>query len=128
MLDTNICIYVIKRRPLVALDTFNKHAGQLCISAITLAELFHGAEKSQHLEQNLNIIEDFISHLDVLAYDNNAATHYGDIRVQLERQGTPIGINDLHIAAHARSRGLTLVTNNEREFARVEGLRLQNWV
>ncbi len=127
MLDTNICIYVIKRRPLSALETFNRHAGQIAISAITLAELLHGAEKSQHVERNLHVVEDFVSHLDVLDYTAQAAAHYGDIRAVLERSGTPIGINDLHIAAHARASGLTLVTNNEREFDRVPGLRLQNW-
>lgn len=128
LLDTNIAIYVIKHRPLTALDTFNRHAGQLSISTITLAELFHGAEKSAKPEHNLRQVEDFVSRLDVLEYGSKAAAHYGDIRANLERKGTPIGINDLHIAAHARSEGLTLVTNNLREFERVEALRLENWV
>jgi tRNA(fMet)-specific endonuclease VapC len=128
MLDTNIVIYVIKRRPIEALDTFNLHTGQTCISSITLAELLHGAEKSTQPEHNLRQVEDFVSRLDVLEYDNKAAAHYGDIRADLERKGTPIGVNDLHIAGHARSQGLTLVSNNLREFDRVEALRLSNWV
>ena len=128
MLDTNIAIYVIKRRPPEALATFNQHAGQLCISSITLAELMHGAEKSAKPDHNLRQVEDFTSRLTVLEYSNKAAAHYGDIRAALERKGTPIGVNDLHIAGHARSEGLTLVTNNLQEFERVEALRLENWV
>lgn len=128
MLDTNIAIYVIKHRPVSALETFNRHAGHLCISSITLAELFHGAEKSVKPDHNLRQIEDFVSRLEVLEYGSKAASHYGDIRSDLERKGSTIGINDLHIAGHARSEGLTLVTNNLREFERVEGLRLDNWV
>lgn len=128
MLDTNIVIYVIKRRPIAVLDTFNLHAGQLSISSITLAEMLHGAEKSAKPDENLRQVEDFISRLEVLDYDQKAATHYGDIRATLERQGTPIGINDLHIAGHARSTGLILVTNNLREFERVDALRLENWI
>ena len=128
MLDTNIAIYVIKRRPLKALEIFNRHAGQLCISSITLAELIHGVEKSAKPEHNLRQVEDFASRLTVLEYGNKAAAHYGDIRAVLERKGRSIGVNDLHIAGHARSEGLTLVTNNLKEFERVEALRLENWV
>ena len=128
MLDTNIAIYVIKRRPPEALATFNQHAGQLCISSITLAELTHGAEKSAKPDHNLRQVEDFTSRLTVLEYGNKAAAHYGDIRAALERKGTPIGVNDLHIAGHVRSEGLTLVTNNLKEFERVEALRLVNWI
>jgi len=128
MLDTNIAIYVIKRRPISALAIFNRHAGELSISSITLAELLHGAEKSEQRERNLNRVEDFVSRLDVLDYGSKAADHYGDIRADLERSGTPIGINDLHIAGHARSEGLVLVSNNLKEFERVKGLRLENWV
>lgn len=128
MLDTNIAIYVIKRRPVDALKTFNQHAGQLCISSITLAELLHGVEKSDRVDHNLRQVEDFVSRLTVLEYGNKAAAQYGDIRADLERKGTPIGVNDLHIAGHARSEGLALVTNNFREFERVPGLRLENWV
>ena len=128
MLDTNIVIYVIKRHPLEVLSTFNQNAEYMCISSITLAELIHGAEKSAKPAHNLQQVEDFISRLEVLDYCNKAAAHYGDIRANLERKGTPIGVNDLHIAGHTRSEGLTLVTNNLREFERVEGLRLENWV
>ncbi len=128
MLDTNIVIYVIKRRPLKALKVFNQHAGQMCISSITLAELLHGVEKSAKPDHNLRQVEDFVSRLEVLEYGAKAASHYGVIRTDLERKGTPMGVNDLHIAGHARSEGLILVTNNLREFKRVEALRLENWV
>ncbi len=128
MLDTNIVIYVIKRRPIEAMGIFNLHAGQMCISSITLAELLHGAEKSAKPEHNLRQVEDFVSRLEVLEYGIKAAAHYGNIRAVLERKGTPIGVNDLHIAGHARSEGMTLVTDNLREFERVEALRLDNWV
>ena len=128
MLDTNIAIYVIKRRPPEALATFNQHAGQLCISSITVAELMHGVEKSAKPDHNLRQVEDFTSRLTVLEYGNKAASHYGDIRAVLERKGAPVGVNDLHIAGHARSEGLILVTNNLKEFERVEALRLENWV
>jgi len=127
MLDTNIVIYVIKRRPIELLDIFNRHVGQMCISSITLAELLHGVEKSSMPDHNLRQVEDFISRLDVLTYGSKAAAHYGEIRAELERKGTPIGVNDLHIAGHARSEGLTLVSNNLREFERVDALRLVNW-
>ena len=128
MLDTNIVIYVIKRRPLGILEIFNAHAGQMCISSITLAELLHGVEKSSMISQNMRKVEDFVSRLVVLPYDSSAASHYGDIRANLEKKGTPIGVNDVHIAGHARSEALILVSNNIREFERVEGLRLENWL
>jgi len=128
MLDTNIAIYVIKRRPLDALDTFNQHAGQMCISSITLSELLHGVEKSAQPDHNLRQVESFVSRLDVLDYTSKASAHYGDIRSNLEKKGKTIGVNDLHIAGHARSEGLILVTNNLKEFERVEALRLDNWV
>lgn len=128
MLDTNIAIYVIKRRPPEALTTFNLHAGQLCISSITLSELLHGVEKSSRPDHNLRQVEDFVSRLTLLEYGSKAAAHYGNIRTDLELKGKTIGVNDLHIAGHARSEGLTLVTNNLKEFERVEALRLENWV
>ena len=127
LLDTNIVIYVIKRRPPQALGIFNQHAGRMAISAITLAELLHGVEKSSVPAVNLAVVEDFCSRLDVLPYGAKAAQHYGAIRAGLEKQVQPIGVNDLHIAAHARSEGLTLVTNNLHEFARVPALQLENW-
>lgn len=128
LLDTNICIYVIKRRPIEVLVKFNESAGRLAISAITLSELLHGAEKSQQVAKNLKAIEDFCSRLEVLPYADEAAAHYGDIRADLERKGMPIGVNDIHIAAQARASGLILVTNNECEFVRVSGLRVENWL
>ncbi len=128
MLDTNIVIYVIKRRPVELLDVFNRHFGQMCISSITLAELLHGVEKSSKPDHNLSVVEDFVSRLEVLEYGSKAAAHYGQIRADLEKKGTPIGVNDLHIAGHARSEGLTLVSNNTGEFERVEALRVVNWI
>ena len=128
MLDTNIIIYVIKRRPPEVHDTFNKYAGLMCISSITYAELCHGVEKSAKPEQNRSAVEDFVSRLVILPYDEKAAQHYGDIRAELEKAGTPIGVNDLHIGGHARSEGLSLVTNNLSEFNRIAGLRLENWL
>ena len=127
LLDTNIVIYVIKRRPIEALEIFNENAGRMAISSITLAELLHGAEKSSKPPANLAVVEDFCSRLEVLAYGAKAAQHYGLIRAALELRGQTIGVNDLHIAAHARSEGLTLVTNNLREFERVDALQLENW-
>lgn len=128
LLDTNIVIYVMKRRPPELLHVFNAHAGHMAISVITLAELMHGAEKSSQPLRNLAVIEDFCSRLEVLPYSAKAAQHYGAIRAVLEKGGEPIGANDLHIAAHARSEGLTLVTNNMREFSRVPALQVENWV
>ena len=128
LLDTNIVIYVIKNRPLSVLKTFNQNHGRMAISSITLAELAHGVEKSADPARNLAVVEDFVSRLDVLPYDDRAAWQYGLIRATLERQGTPIGVNDLHIASHARSLGLTIVTNNLREFERVPGVCVENWV
>ena len=127
LLDTNIVIYVIKRRPLAALQLFNENAGHMAISSITLAELLHGAEKSNEPARSRAVVEDFCSRLEVLPYGPKAALHYGSIRASLERLGRPIGVNDLHIAAHARSEGLTLISNNMREFERVEALQLANW-
>ena len=109
------------------LESFNRHAGRMAISAITLSELLHGVEKSAAPERNLDVVENFCSRIDLLSYGPKASLHYGQIRTALERRGTPIGVNDLHIAAHARSEGLTLVSNNLREFERVEGLLLENW-
>ncbi|WP_347888803.1 type II toxin-antitoxin system VapC family toxin [Nitrosomonas europaea] len=128
MLDTNIAIYVIKRRPIEVLVTFNRYADMMCVSAVTEAELLHGAEKSQQREHNLRQVADFLSRLEVLSYTSKAAGHYGDIRADLERKGKLIGVNDLHIAAHARSEGFILVSNNLREFERVDGLRLEDWI
>jgi tRNA(fMet)-specific endonuclease VapC len=128
LLDTNIVIYVIKRRPIEVMGVFNENAGRMAISAITLSELFHGAEKSAKVAQNLTVVEEFASLLEVLPYTAKASQHYGAIRSALEKAGRPIGVNDMHIAAHARSEGLTLVTNNLGEFERVPGLVTENWI
>ncbi len=124
LLDTNIVIYVLKRRPVEVLATFNANASRMAISSITLAELMHGAEKSSRVGENLSVIEDFCSRLIVLPYGAKAAQHYGAIRAALEKIGQPIGVNDLHIAGHARSEGLVLVTNNMAEFERVRALTI----
>jgi tRNA(fMet)-specific endonuclease VapC len=127
LLDTNIAIYVIKQRPVSALQVFNQHAGHMAMSVITLAELLHGAEKSAKPSANLAVVEDFCSRLEILPYLAKAAQHYGAIRAALETLGTPIGVNNLHIAAHARSEGLVLVTHNTREFDRVPALQVEDW-
>jgi tRNA(fMet)-specific endonuclease VapC len=127
LLDSNIVIHVIKRRPLSALQLFNDNEGHMAISSITLAELLHGAEKSNAPVRSLATVEDFCSRLEILPFGAKAAQHYGSIRAALEKQGQSIGVNDMHIAAHARSEGLTLVSNNLREFERVEALRFDNW-
>jgi tRNA(fMet)-specific endonuclease VapC len=128
MLDTNIVIYILKRRPLEILSTFNANANRMAISSITLAELTHGAEKSDRVTENLEVIDNFCSRLEVLPYGEKAAQHYGAIRAVLEKLGQPIGVNDIHIAGHARSEGLALVTNNVSEFERVPGLEIENWI
>jgi tRNA(fMet)-specific endonuclease VapC len=127
LLDTNIVIYVMKRRPVQVLQVFNENAHRMAISAITLSELFHGAEKCAKVSENLGAIDDFCSRLEVLPYTARASQHYGAIHSALERTGQTIGVNDLHIAAHARSEGLILVTNNVGEFARVPALMVENW-
>jgi tRNA(fMet)-specific endonuclease VapC len=109
------------------LERFNRHSGHMAISAITLSELLHGVEESAAPDRNLTVVENFCGRLEVLPYGGKACLHYGQIRASLERQGLPMGVNDLHIAAHARSEGLTLVINNLREFQRVDGLLLDNW-
>jgi tRNA(fMet)-specific endonuclease VapC len=128
MLDTNICIYVIKNRPPRLRDRFSDFADQLCISIITLAELIYGAEKSARPHENLTVVEQFCARLEVLPFAERAATHYGQLWAELERTGQRIGVHDMMIGAHARSEGLTVVTNNLREFRRMPGLRLENWV
>lgn len=128
MLDTNIVIYTFKNKPVVVKEAFVRHYGQSCISSVSLMELVYGAEKSSNPERNLTEIEGFISRIDVIPYDDIAANHTGQIRAELAELGTPIGPYDQMIAGHARSQGLILVTNNMREFERVPGLRLENWV
>ncbi|MDO7904601.1 tRNA(fMet)-specific endonuclease VapC [Pseudomonas sp. K1(2024)] len=128
MLDTNMCIFTIKNRPQEVREAFKRHDGQMCISTLTLMELIYGAEKSSSPERNLANVEGFAARLDVLDYDQAAAAHTGQLRAELARIGKPIGPYDQMIAGHARSRGLTVVTNNRREFDRVPGLRVVDWV
>ena len=128
MLDTNICIFTIKNRPQEVRSAFKQHHGQMCISTVTLMELIFGAEKSSNPEHNLADVEAFAARLEVLEYDQEAAAHTGQLRAELGRQGQPIGPYYQMIAGHARSRGLIVVTNNRREFDRVPGLRVEDWV
>lgn len=128
MLDTNICIYVMKTYPPELRDKFNALAEQLCISSITLGELHYGAEKAARRVENLKAIEHFVARLEVLSFGDKAAAHYGQLRAELERAGTPRGPHDMQIGGHARSEGLIIVTSNLREFARMPGVRVENWV
>lgn len=129
MLDTNICIYLIKRKPSQVLKKFQAHVlGDICVSSITVAELQYGVEKSQHPKQNQAALDLFLTPLEIVDFDSSAAQNYGQIRANLERLGTPIGAYDLLIAGHAQSLELTLVTNNTREFTRVPKLSVENWV
>lgn len=128
MLDTNICIYVMKNRPPALRDRFDSIHETLCISVITLAELYYGAEKSDRTAENLRGVERFANGLAVLPFDPAAAAHFGQLRAHLKRKGTPASAQDILIGAHARSEGLTLVTNNRREFDRMPGLLVENWV
>ena len=127
MLDTNIVIYTIKNRPVGVREVFIRHSGQMAISAVTFGELIYGAERSSQPERNLNDIEGMVARLEVLPFDELAAAHFGQLRAELARAGTPIGPYDQMIAGHARAAGLVLVTNNVDEFKRVPGLRIENW-
>lgn len=127
-MDTNICIYIIKKRPEKIFRKFRRLSiGDVAISSITYSELMLGVRKSSRPEQNEVALRQFTSPLQILPYTEEAALVYGEIRAQLERKGTPIGPLDTLIAAHANSLDLTLVTNNVKEFSRVPGLRVQNW-
>lgn len=129
LLDTNICIYIKRERPPgVRAHLARLHPGSVGMSVITWGELLFGASKSQQSELARERLQALAQVIPVQPMPAQVAEHYGDIRAALERQGTPIGNNDLWIAAHARAAGLTLVTNNEREFVRVAGLKLANWV
>lgn len=127
LLDTNICIYVMNERPAEALTQFLAHEDEgIGISVVTASELFFGVHKSGS-KRNRTALDMFLAPLEVFDFDLEAARQYGELRAQLEKKGTPIGSLDMQIAAHALALDLTLVTNNEREFKRVPGLRLENW-
>ena len=128
MLDTNICIYIIKQQPATVLKRFLEYQiGDICISSITLAELRYGVAKSTHEEKNAKALDEFILPLEIVSFDDAAAHLYGEIRAMLEKAGTPIGAMDMLIAAHALSLGIPLVTNNRREFVRIPALTSIDW-
>jgi len=128
LLDTNIVIYTMKNRPQRVKRRFQQHHGQMGISTVTIGELVFGAEHSQQTERNLADLEALAARLEVLPFDNQAAFHFGQIRAALYRTGQPIGPYDMMIAGQARAAGLKLVTNNVKEFERVPGLLLENWI
>ena len=129
MLDTNICIYIIKNKPESVIKELKRHdPKEICISAITYAELIHGVEKSMAVDKNRLALTLLLSNIEVLDFDINAANNYGKIRTYLEKQGTPIGPLDMMIAAHAQSLGYSIVPNNITEFMRVPNLGVCNWV
>lgn len=128
MLDTNICIYIIKNRSQSVKERFKTYdIGDLALSSITVSELYFGAYKSMHVDKNLLALEHFLMPFDIVSYDANAAKIYGQIRASLEKSGQVIGGLDMQIAALALSLDMTLVTNNTREFQRVDNLKLDNW-
>ena len=128
MLDTDICIYIVKRKPLRVLKRLElMQPDQLSMSAITFAELMNGAKKSQRVEANVSRLNALGEILEICSFDQQAAVAYGDVRSSFEKRGEVIGAHDLLIAAHALSLDRILVTNNEREFKRVEGLKVDNW-
>ena len=129
LLDTNICIYLIKRKPQEVLQRFNAYdVGDIAISSITVAELEFGAQKSKFTQENKQALMQFLLPLTIVDFDASAANTYGEIRAKLEKKGTPIGSLDTLIAAHAISLKATLITNNVKEFVRVSGLKIENWV
>jgi len=128
MLDTNICIYLIKQKPPEVLRHFHRHAvGDIGISAITLAELRYGVSKSMHAEKNCQALEEFVLPLEIGDFDERAAEEYGRIRADLEKAGKPIGAMDMLIGAHARALGATLVTSNMKELKQIKGLKVIDW-
>jgi tRNA(fMet)-specific endonuclease VapC len=128
MLDTDTVIYTVKNRPQRVRKVFEQHSSQMGISTVTSRELIYGAEKSSQAERNLADIAEMAARLEVLPFDTAAAAHFGQIRAELAKTGRPIGPYDQMIAGHARSLGLILVTNNVREFKRIPGLRIKNWI
>lgn len=128
MLDTNICIYTIRHKPEQVFLKLQEHdPSEICISSVTYAELVHGVEKSQSIEKNRVALALLLAGIEIMDFDSYAAESYGKIRADLEKAGKPIGPLDMLIAGHAKSLGCTVVTNNTREFMRVNGLQLENW-
>ena len=128
LIDTNICIYVMNKRPREVIQKFkNTEIGQVAISSISVSELYYDVFKSKLQKQNSKRLEEFLTPFEILPYDENASKFYGSIRSQLESQGSVIGPLDMLIAAHALSNDLVLVTNNEKEFNRIESLKIENW-
>jgi tRNA(fMet)-specific endonuclease VapC len=128
LLDTNICIYLIKKKPLSVIKHFNAYpAGTIGISSVTVAELEFGVQKSRYPSENQEALEQFLLPLVVLDFDHQAARAYGKLRALLESRGRVIGALDMLIAAHALSQNLPLATNNVKEFSRVPGLKVLNW-
>ena len=129
MLDTNICIYIIKKKPEKILQTFNSlNIGDVCISSITFAEMQYGIFKSQHREKNKIALINFLAPIEIMPFSDKSAVCYGEIRADLEIRGQIIGAYDLLIAAHALSENLTLITNNVKEFSKIKGLNVLNWL
>ena len=128
LIDTNICIYIMNKRPKEIIKKFRQfEPGEIGTSTITVSELQYGISKSEHRKKNQLRLEEFITPLEILNYDEEAAGAYGEIRFQLEKRGRPIGPLDLLIAAQAASRDLILVTNNDKEFKRIKKLKVENW-
>lgn len=129
MLDTNTCIAIIKRKPPQVLKRFNAYkVGEIGISWITLAELEFGVAKSRHLEKNQAALDEFVLPLEIANFDREAARIYGRVRTTLEKKGTPVGSLDMIIGAHALALGVTLATNNTKEFSRITGLNIVDWL
>ncbi|MCD4677314.1 MAG: type II toxin-antitoxin system VapC family toxin [Desulfobacula sp.] len=128
MLDTDICSYIIRERPLKVFEHFETLTmDQFCISVVTYAKLIYGVEHSSSIKINRSIVDQFVKHLSIIDWNKNAAEHYGNIRAILQAGGNVIGAMDMMIAAHARSQNMTLVTNNEKHFKRVPKLQVENW-
>jgi len=129
MLDTNICIYIIKKKPIKVLKQLKKtKSDDVCISSITLSELEYGIQKSAFPEKNKLALTEFLIPLTILPYNELAASEYGKIRAELEKTGNVIGSMDMLIGAHALSANLSLITNNIKEFKRIKNLKIKNWI
>ena len=129
LLDTNICIYIIKQKPIEVFEKFRSlHVGDVGISAITLSELEYGVQKSRYSKKNKQALQEFLLPLEIYEFDYKSAIVYGTVRAYLEKSGTPIGALDTLIASHALSLGISIITNNEKEFKRVPNLKVENWI